>query len=132
MSTKYEISDEYWNRANEVMCEKEPPTTVKSHTVAVIMTVDENAEMGYGREKYSVQINHSTSDAPVALYAMQYRWKGNYWQKQRQIDWCDVPVSVKRETEQVVECNGINDLDPGHRLIGEGGRDPWRQEDTDE
>lgn len=124
-TTKYSIDDDYWTREESTPETKGSPTTVESHTVDVILTVDATKDMGYGREKYSVDISHRNADAPVALYAIEHRWKGNFWQRKMEWDWCDVPLPVKCRVEQVVECNGISDLDPGVRTIGEGGRDPW-------
>lgn len=124
-TTKYSVDDDYWTREESTPAKKGRPTTVESHTVDVILTIDPTKDMGYGRKKYTVHIFHTNADSPVALYAMQHRWKGNFWQKHKQIDWCDVPLPVKCRVEQIVACNGIDDLDPGHRLIGEGGRDPW-------
>lgn len=109
------------------------PTSIDSHTVDVILTTDPDEEMGYGREKYTTKLVHD-DDGLRVLYCVEHRWKGNFWRDIREWDWCDVPHPVRERVASVVDCDGVDDLNPGVRLIGEGGRCSWthRQEDDDD
>jgi hypothetical protein len=123
--TKYgdRIPDDYWDEDDEQ--DAESPASLESHEVDVILTTDPTEDMGYGREKYTIHIGHDFEDSPVAVFATEHRWKGNFWRDVRQIDWHDVPGAVKREVADVVDCDGVNDLHPGRRVVGEGGRSTW-------
>ena len=123
--TKYSVPDDYWDRKDEP-ADEYSPTTVDSHNVDVILTTDPTETMGYGREKYTAHIVHDDEGVRV-LYFTKHRWKGNYWRDVRDLDWLDVPGSVRQQVAAVVACDGVDDLDPGVRVIGEGGRSTWRQ-----
>ena len=120
--SKYSVPDDYWEK-------DEPdysPTHVHSHKIDVILTTDPTESMGYGREKYTAHLTHD-EDGPTVLYFTEHRWKGNYWRDIRRWDWKDVPGSVRQQIAAVVACDGVTDLDPGVRLINEGGESTWRE-----
>ena len=129
--TKYSVPDDYWEQDEQAESEY-TPTHVDAHKVDVILTTDPTETMGYGREKYTTHIVHDDEGVRV-LYVTKHRWKGNYWRDIRDLDWLDVPGSVRQQVAAVVACDGVDDLDPGVRVIGEGGRSTWRQhKDEDE
>lgn len=124
--SKYSVPDDHWESREEREL-AESPARVDTHSVEVILTTDPTEKYGYGREKYTVHIVHDGEDAPYALYATEHRWKGNFWRDVKDIDWHDVPGTVRKQVACVVACNGVNDLHPGHRVIGEGGESRWKR-----
>lgn len=135
--TKYEVPDDHWEEEQEDEEESnESPVRVESHDVDVILTVDpdhDHADMGYGREKYTVRLVDDDEDAPYALYCIEHKWKGNYWRDVKELDWRDIPTEVQLRVAEVVDCAGVDDLDSGVRLVEEGGRSTWtaRKESDD-
>lgn len=123
--SKYSVPDDHWKEDDEP--DPESPASINSHKIDVILTTDPTEKHGYGREKYTVHIGHDFDDSPVAVFAIEHRWKGNYWRDVKQIDWHDVPGAVKQQVAHVVDCEGVGDLHPGHRLVGEGGESTWRE-----
>lgn len=119
--------DHTWEDEDEGPVEPGAPTSVDSHTVDVILTTDPTENMGYGRKKFTAHISHK-DDGPVVLYFTRHRWKGNFWRDIEELDWRDVPGSVKRQVAAVVACDSVEDLNPGHRLVEEGGRSTWQRE----
>ncbi len=126
--TKYSVPDDHWEDEDDGPVESNAPTSIESHTVDVILTTDPTEDMGYGRKKFTAHIAHK-DDGPVVLYFTRHRWKGNFWRDIEELDWRDVPGSVKRQVAAVVACDGVDDLDPGHRLVEEGGRSTWQREE---
>lgn len=128
--SKYDVPDDYWEEREER--QKDPETgsrtSVQSFEVEVIYTVDPDEDMGYGREKYTARLTHDGEDGLRALYVVEHKWKGNYWRDTRRWDWRDVPAPVRRQVADVVHCGHVGDLDPGVRLIDEGGESTWRRE----
>lgn len=118
---KYNVPDDHWEEDDDQEIEEYSPTSVDSHEVDVILTTDPNEDMGYGREKYTAVITHD-EDGPTVLYFIKHRWKGNFWRDTHELDWKDVTYTVKKQVAEVVDCDGVDDLDPECRLIEEGGR----------
>jgi len=131
-SHKYEIPDDHeWTDQEEVDEDVLDRTSVDTHEVSVIYTVDPNEDMGYGREKYTAHLTHGKDRDPVALYVLESRWKGNYWREKTEWDWRDIPDPVKRRIADVVACNGAGSLRPQNRLIPEGGETAWQRRGDD-
>lgn len=105
----------------------EPPAELKDHVVTVHHTFDPEQTGGYGRHKYDVHLQHDVEDAPVAVFATKYRWKSNYWRETEQVDYHDLPASVREQVATIVACDGPQDLRPGRRVVGESGRETWRR-----
>lgn len=125
--TKYgdRLKDHDWTSDDPEGPESESPASLESHEVDVILTTDPTATDGYGREKYTIHVDHGFEDSPVAVFATKHRWKGNFWRDVKQIDWHDVPGAVQQTVADVVDCDGVGDLHPGRRVVGEGGRSTW-------
>lgn len=102
-------------------------TTVKSHDVEVILTVDPDPDYyGYGREKYEAQVSYDKETGePFVLHVIEHKWKGNYWRDIRDWDWKDVPEPVRQQVTAVLPVDHPDELDPGHRLVEEGGVSRW-------
>lgn len=128
--TKYSVPDDHWDDSDDSTAEFSP-VHVDSHTVDVIHTTDPNESMGYGRDRYSAHVTHG-DDGPTVLYFTKHRWKGNYWREHLELDWRDTPGVVRRQVADVVACDGVDDLDPGHRLIDEGGEACWASPNDEE
>lgn len=132
-TTKYEVPEGHWEDDDpDPEPEPEPesaadPVRIDSHTIDVVLTTDPDADMGYGREKWSVVFQHDDGDV-YCLYATEHRWKGNYWRDVRLWDWRDVPTVVRRAAAAIVECDGHEALDPGGRVVGEDGESTWRSD----
>lgn len=123
--SKYTVPDGHWDR-DEDRPDPESPARIEAHDVEVIFTFDPTEGRGYGRTKYTIHIGHDFEDSPVAVFATEHRWKGNFWRDVRQIDWHDLPGSVQQQVATVVACGGVGDLHPGERVIGEGGESTWK------
>lgn len=126
--TKYEIPDDHeWADEQEPDEDVQDRTSVQSHEVDIIYTVDPNEDMGYGREKYTVHLTHGKDRDPIALYVLEHRWKGNYWREHTEWDWRDIPMPVKKRVASIVDCAGVEDLKPERRLVDEGGETAWQR-----
>ena len=123
--SKYSVPDDYWE-PDEPEEADYSPTSIDSHKIDVVLTTDPTETMGYGREKYTATLSHD-EDGPTVLYFIKHRWKGNFWRDIRRLDWLDVPGSVRQQVADIVACDGVDDLDPGVRLIDEGGESTWRE-----
>lgn len=126
--TKYEIADDHeWADEKQADDPAESPVSVDSHTVDIIHTTNPDADMGYGRDKYTVHIVDESSwndGTPYATHAVKHRWKGNFWRETKQVDWRDLPPIVRKRVLSLVPCLA---LDPGCRLVDEGGRSVWSE-----
>lgn len=129
--SKYSIPDDHeWADEKEQQLDHQP-VHVDRHEVDVILTTDPHEKYGYGREKYTAHLSHD-EDGATCLYFTEHRWKGNFWRETTEWDWQDVPGLVKRQVAAVVDCDGVDDLDPGHRLVDEGGESTWIHPEEDE
>lgn len=122
--TKYSVPDDHWDEDQQDDERDSQHARVKAHDVEVVLTTDPDADMGYGREKWTARLQHDDGDV-YCLYAVEHRWKGNYWRDVTRWDWCDVPAPVRARVAAVVDCDGPDDLEPGVRVIGEGGESTW-------
>jgi len=90
--TKYgtDLDDHDWSEP-EPEPEAADRTSLDDHELSVVYTTNPDDSQGYGREKYTVTIRYDDeSGAPYVLYAVEYRWKGNYWRDTTDWDWRDV------------------------------------------
>ncbi|ELY73245.1 hypothetical protein [Natrinema pallidum] len=130
-NTKYgdQLEDHEWDDSDG---ETEPDalerTSVVSHTIDVIYTIDPGETGGYGREKYSATIRYDdeTGD-PYILFVVKHRWKGNYWRDVTDLDWRDAPGPVREQIAAALPVDGPDALDSGSRLIDEGGENRWEK-----
>ncbi|RQG93713.1 hypothetical protein [Natrarchaeobius oligotrophus] len=125
--TKYSVPDGHWDDDPEPEPELER-TRVSDHEIDVIFVTDPGADMGYGREKYTATIRYDDETGePYVLFAVEHRWKGNYWRDVTDWDWRDVPEPVRRQIAAVLPVDSPDDLDDGVRVIGEGGECRWEK-----
>lgn len=120
--TKYEIGDDHeWydeKKARKEREEREKRTTLDTHKVDVVHQYGDDPM--WDRRKYTVHIKHRDADSPIGLYAIPHRWKGNFWREyefENWVDWCDLPYPVRERVADVVACDGVDDLDPGCRVV---------------
>lgn len=126
-STKYSVPDGHWDE-DDVQEENDahPTDYIKSHTVDVYADDEPDPKDNYGRTKYTAHITYRDGE-PSALYVVSHRWKGNFWRDIKDLDWRETPSEVKRRVASVVACDGVDDLDPGVRLIEEEGVSRWEK-----
>ncbi len=127
--TKYgdRIPDDAWEEDDEPEGE-DSPTSIKNHEVDVVLTTDPDADMGYGRERYTISLTYDDDrDDPVVLYVVEHRWKGNYWRDTTDWDWRDVPDAVREQAVDVLPVDDAAALTPENRLIPEGGESRWEK-----
>lgn len=122
-STKYgsDIADHDWSKP-ETEIEQPDRTSVDTHKIEVIYVTDPSEDMGYGREKYTLNIRYDDDTGePYVLFAIKHRWKGNYWRDVLDLDWKDVPYPVKERVVSLLPVERVGDLATENRLIPEGG-----------
>lgn len=125
--TKYTIPDDHWDEADREPDEDAHPTQyIDSHEVNVFVDDVPDPEDNYDRTKYTAHVTYRDGE-PSVLYFTTHRWKGNFWRDKTDIDWQEAPQTVKERVAAVVACDGVDDLDPGVRLIDDDGRDRWRE-----
>lgn len=124
LDTKYTIPDGHWD--DDVEEESHPTQRIDRHEVHVVCDNKADPDGNYDRTKWTAVVTHG-DDGPTALYFTSHRWKGNYWRDQMDVDFRDAPDVVKRRVAEIVVCDGVEDLDPGVRLIEEQGRSRWRE-----
>jgi hypothetical protein len=127
--TKYgdQIPDEHWEEEDDVV-DDASPTTITNHEIDVILTTDPHESGGYGRKKYSCRIRYDEETGePYVLYAVGYRWKGNYWRDTTDWDWRDLPGAVRQQVAAALPVDDPEDLDSGTRLMDEGGESRWEK-----
>ena len=125
---KYSVPDDHWQN-DEEPDRGDSPAKLDTIEVNVILTTDPHADMGYGREKYTAHVVHDDTDGLYVLHVVEHRWKGNFWRDIRDWDWKDAPGLVRERVASVVDCDGVDDLDPGVRLVDEGGESTWSGSD---
>jgi hypothetical protein len=127
--TKYgdRLEDHDWS-GPELEAETTDRTHVKNHEIDVIYVTDPAEDMGYGREKYTATIRYDdeTGD-PYVLYAVEHRWKGNYWRDTTDWDWRDLPEPVRQQVAAALPVESPDELDSGTRLMDEGGESRWEK-----
>lgn len=127
---KYEIGDDHeW--ADEQAPEHEGNSSrvsIERHELDVIIVTDPDEDMGYGREKWTAHLTHGNPDDPTVLYFTEHRWKGNYWRDVRECDYLDAPIEAKRKVARWIQDASVESLNPGVRVVDEGGETPahWR------
>jgi hypothetical protein len=127
--TKYgdRIEDHDWSTPESDVEEPER-THIDSHEVEVIYVTDPSEDMGYGREKYTTVLSYDDeTDDPFVLYAIEHRWKGNYWRDMTDWNWSEVPEPVRQQVAAVLPVDGPEALDPGVQLMDEGGESRWEK-----
>ena len=95
-------------------------------TLEIIHVHDPDQEYGFGRRKYELHVSPPTENRDgtwYVLYATTHRWKGNYWRKDGEADWADLPGIVKAKAGETLPVDSPSNLDPGVRTVGldEGG-----------
>ena len=129
-NTKYgdRLADDAWDEPEPEPDGGEPRARVTDHELDVAYDTEPDAEDNYDRERYTVTIRYDDeSGEPYVLYAVEHRWKGNYWRDVTDWDWRDVPEPVR---ERVVAALPIDDpavLTSEHRLIEAGGESRWQK-----
>lgn len=126
-ATKYgsEIEDHDWSKPDVETPER---TSIKNHEVDVIYTVDPDADMGYGRKKYTATIRYDDeTEAPYVLYVVEHKWKGNYWRDVTDWDYRDIPKPVKEAIAAKLPVDGPDTLQTEPRLMDEGGESRWQK-----
>jgi hypothetical protein len=103
-------------------------TRVDSHEIDVYYDTGPDPDDNYGRERYTVTVTYDkeTGD-PSFLYAVEHRWKGNYWRDMTDWDWRDLPAPVRRCVAAVLPVESPDELDRGVRLMDEGGESRWKK-----
>lgn len=126
--TKYgdRVPDDAWEEDDDEAGDS--PTSIKNHEIDVVLTTDPDADMGYGRERYTVTLTYDDDgDDPVVLYVVEHRWKGNYWRDTTDWDWRDIPEAVREQVADVLPVADAAALTPENRLIAEGGESRWKK-----
>lgn len=127
VDTKYTIPDDHWDEDEvEEETEAHPTQYIDSHEVNVYVDDEPDPDDNYDRTKYTAHITYRDGE-PSVLYFTTHRWKGNYWRDKTDLDWRDAPGIVKQRVAAVVACDGVDDLNPGVRLVEEGGRSRWKE-----
>lgn len=123
--TKYSVPDGHWDEDDE--SEETPERTqVHSHEIEVYYDTEPDPEDNYGREMYTVTVT-CNDDGPSVLYAVEHRWKGNYWRDVTDWDWRDLPGPVRQCVANALPVESPDDLDGGVRLMDEGGESRWEK-----
>lgn len=124
--TKYgdRIKDHEWT--DDSVTERPDRTTVKKHELDVVYTTDPDADMGYGREKYTVKIQYD-DETPYVLYVVEHKWKGNYWRDITDWDFRDIPAPVRQQVADLLPVDSPEELDLDERLMNKGGESRWQK-----
>lgn len=127
-STKYgdSIADHDWSAPEQD--EQTSDTRVKSIELQIWHETVPEPEDRYEIEMYEVTVTFDTDTGePYVLYAIEYRWKGNYWRDITDWDWRDLPNGVRNEVADSLCVDSPDDLDAGARLVDEGGESRWEK-----
>lgn len=124
--TKYgdQLEGKQWSEGRQDEgAEEEAWTSAGAVSLEIIHLFDPSQDHGFGRRKYELHVNPPEEDQEewVVLYATTHRWKGNYWRKSGEEDWQDLPGIVKAKAADVLPVDTPSDLDPGIRLVDDGG-----------
>ena len=120
--TKYgdQLRDKEWSEPRrDEGAEKTASIPTAGMTLDVIYTFDPDENYGFGRRKYELLISPGVDDRVgwTVSYARTHRWKGNYWRKSGEVDWADLPGSVKAKAAEILPVSSPTQLDPGMRVI---------------
>lgn len=121
--TKYgeQLSDKQWSeQRRDPGAEKSASIPPGGLTLEVIHVHDPNEDYGFGRRKYELMVTppkEHPDEEWCVRYARTHRWKGNYWRKDGEIDWVDLPGLVKAKAGDVLPVSSPSQLDPGIRTI---------------
>lgn len=116
--TKYSVPEDAFESDDEP--EDESPASIQSIRVDVILVTDPTDDMGYGREKYTAHVK-TDDDGTRVVFFTEHTWKGNYWREFKDWDWQDVPGSVRQKVADAMNVEDWRELDPGVRVVDEGG-----------
>lgn len=126
--TKYGERIEGHDWSNQEPDEPEARTRVDSHELDVYHDTEPEPDDNYGRERYTIRITYDReSGKPYVLYAVEHRWKGNYWRDITDWDWRDLPPSVRQCVADVLPVDSPAALNSGVRLMEEGGESRWEK-----
>lgn len=126
--TKYGemIADHEWSEPEEN--EPTPDTRVKSIELDIYHDTEPDPDDNYAVERYTVNISfEKDSGDPFVLYAIEHRWKGNYWRDTTDWDWRDLPDGVRQAVANQMSVESPDELDGGARLMDEGGESRWEK-----
>lgn len=119
-----QIADDAWVAEEP---EKPDRTSVASHEIEVIYTVDPDADMGYGREKYSANIQYDDTGEPYVLFVVEHKWKSNYWRDTTDWDYRDIPEPVRQRIATELPVASPKELEPDVRTMDEDGESRFQK-----
>lgn len=126
--SKYEIPDDHEWADEKQQQEPSKLTRVRSHDIEVYHDTEPDPKDNYERERYTLTVSYDdeTGD-PYVLYAVEHRWKGNYWRDITDWDWRDLPDAVRESVTTALPVESPAELDSGVRLMDEGGESRWEK-----
>lgn len=125
-NTKYgeQIADHDWSKPMP----ETPDRTSINHDIEVIYTTDPDADMGYGREKYTAGVRYDDKTGePYILYAIEHKWKGNYWRDVTDWDFRDIPDPVRQAIASKLPVSSPTELETEQRLMDKDGESRWEK-----
>lgn len=128
--TKYgdRLDNDQWDEPEPEPDGGDARARITDHELDVYYDADPDPEDNYDRERYTVAIRYDDeTDDPYVLYAVEHRWKGNYWRDVTDWDWQDVPEPVRERVAAALPVESPTDLESGVRLIDAGGESRWEK-----